>query len=146
MKSNKEKAAVKPVGPAKSMEELAGLVFDVPCANCGETVFTLPYVAEASHFVHCHKCGKGTWVGIDEEGSLAHMPEEEFQRRINSLKKHVGGTGYRFYCSCSEYEVRAKLTSFTLKGTYLNFKLECSSCGRGLGSERTSLLILPGEE
>jgi len=34
-KKGKEEAAVKPVGPAESMEELAGLVFDVPCANCG---------------------------------------------------------------------------------------------------------------
>jgi hypothetical protein len=149
MKSNKKKkeeAAVKPVGPAKSMEELAGLVFDVPCANCGETVFTLPYVAGASHYVHCHKCGEGTWIGIDDNGSIAHMPQEEFQRRISSLKEYISGRGYTFYCSYCKSSKRARPTSFILQGTYLNFKLSCPSCMSGLSSDRTSLLILPGEE
>lgn len=134
MKSNKKKkeeAAVKPVGPAKSMEELAGLVFDVPCANCGETVFTLPYVAGASHFVHCHKCGKGTWVGIDEKGSLAHMPEEVIQERIKHTRKYALSQDVRYRCpACQSIYPGWKPGSITVEGAEVVRGFRCPGCGR----------------
>jgi hypothetical protein len=135
MKSNKKKeAAVKPVGPARSMEELAGLLFDVPCANCGETVFTLPYVAETSHFVHCHKCGKGTWVGIGEKGSLAHMPEEVIQERIERIREYADGflsilRGGNTCPACSEISRSWKLGSITVEGAEVVCGFRCYCCG-----------------
>jgi hypothetical protein len=155
MKSNKKKkeeAAVKPVGPAKSMEELAGLVFDVPCANCGETVFTLPYVAGASHFVHCHKCGKGTWVGIDEEGSLAHMPEEVIQERIERIRKYADGflsilQGGNTCPACSQWGHGWKLGSITVKGAEVVCGFRCPNCGReGIVNRYSPLAWLAEEE
>lgn len=85
-KSFKDTVA-QPAGPADSMEELAGLVFDVPCANCAGMVFSLPYVADTEHLLQCHKCGEQTRILVDERGGIVYLPEEVAQARMEAALK-----------------------------------------------------------
>lgn len=68
-------------GPALGVEELAGLMLEVPCAQCGGMSFVVPYVAGVEHVVHCHKCGEQTRIRVGKSGGITYLPEKVAQAR-----------------------------------------------------------------
>ncbi|OYT25549.1 MAG: hypothetical protein B6U95_09055 [Thermofilum sp. ex4484_82] len=51
--------------------------FEIPCINCGETVFTLPYREGTLHRIRCPKCGKTTYIKIFSGGINVFSEKEK---------------------------------------------------------------------
>jgi hypothetical protein len=71
--------------PARSPEELAGLVFDVPCLKCGKNVFTVPYVTNTHHVLTCSQCKTETWVLVDETGGIKYFDRDTALAKIRAV-------------------------------------------------------------
>jgi hypothetical protein len=98
-----------PGTPAKSADELAGLVFDVPCMKCGKNVFTVPYVANAHHVLTCQACKGETWVLIDAAGGIKYFEKEVALQKIQAAlyrKTAPPATGSNYYYAFESYEVK----------------------------------------
>ena len=72
--------------------------FEVPCASCGESSFTLILKPGVTHRFRCPKCGKPTYVHISEELAIYVFSEEEKCPKCNGTGKMIcpkcKGLGY----------------------------------------------------
>lgn len=116
-------------GPAHTLEELAGLVFDVPCAVCGEIVFALPYVAGVHHIVHCHKCGEETWITVDDSGSIIHLPAQKARLQIKRAAVSTEPDKDEVCPSCESDYPGWRASGYSIKGTEVQVRWRCSECG-----------------
>ncbi len=65
--------------------------FEIPCINCGETVFTLLYKEGVTHRIKCTKCEQITYIRIIDGGIHTFTEEEKC--------KSCNGTGICSKCS-----------------------------------------------
>ena len=111
-----------------TFEELKELLIDIPCANCGETVFTLPYV-QTSHRLLCTKCNKGTVVKVDKSGSILVNTQAEvyelYKGRIEAIMDNL----YCTNCADKIYDLYeddyATKPLFTLSGHTVTATFRC---------------------
>ena len=124
--------------------------FEVPCASCGESSFTLILKPGVTHRFRCPKCGKPTYVHISEELAIYVFSEEEKCPKCNGTGRMTcpkcKGLGYYEYdvyyygCPmCGGHGVAMKpLNEKIYRGSG---KIRCDKCG-GTGfvtySERIS--------
>lgn len=130
----------------KEEKALENLLFDIPCGECGEIIFTLPYIKGAIHTIPCHKCKETNLIEISKNGGIGHITSNKLEEKIKAIKEALENRLLDCDLECSiknpSDDCRYSppyFTGFEVKGLHLIYGIGCADKVR-VSKRKVSLL------